>query len=35
MYTAEDEEDATRTDFGEGGWSLNLAMQARDIGCLR
>ena len=22
MYTAEDEEDATRTDFGDGGWSL-------------
>ena len=22
----EGEEDATRTDFGDGGWSLNLAM---------
>ena len=26
MCTAEDEEDATRTDFGDGGWSLNLAI---------
>ena len=26
VYTAEDGEDATRTDFGDGGWSLNPAM---------